>query len=204
MNAPERLGTPRPLIVVADGFTANPGDLSWGGLAALGELTVHERCGRELLLARCKGAEIVLTNKELFDRATLAALPKLRFISVLATGTNVVDLGAAREQGVVVSNVPAYSTASVAEHTFALLFALNNRIAEHNLAARDGRWSQSGHFSFPQGPIAELHGQSFGIVGFGTLYLLRVRQEEELMLKGFGAEYQAYMDRTGRIIPKLS
>jgi glycerate dehydrogenase len=88
---------------------------------------------------------------------------------VLATGTNVVDLAAAREQGVVVSNVPAYSTASVAEHTFALLFALNNRIAEHNSAARDGRWSRSGHFSFPLGPIEELHGQCFGIVGLGTI-----------------------------------
>jgi glycerate dehydrogenase len=159
----------RPKIVVADGYTTNPGDLDWSSLEALGELSVFERCGAEQLLARCEHADIVLTNKEVFDRATLLQLPRLSFISVLATGTNVVDLVAAKERGVKVSNVPAYSTHSVVEHTFALLFALNNRVDEHNRAARDGTWTNSGHFSFRTGPIHELHGGCFGIVGLGTI-----------------------------------
>lgn len=158
----------RPRIVVADGYTLNPGDLDWGPLRALGELSVYDRSRAELE-ARCRNAEIVLTNKEIFDRALLSRLPRLKFISVLATGTNVVDLKAAAEAGVVVSNVPAYSTESVAEHTFALLFALNNRVAEHGATASDGTWSKSGHFSYRLGPIAELAGSTFGIVGLGTI-----------------------------------
>lgn len=171
-NPADRAGTNdgagRPRIVVADGYTLNPGDLDWSPLRALGDLSVHDRSAEELE-AHCKDAAIVLTNKEVFDRALLSRLPRLEFISVLATGTNVVDLKAAAERGVVVSNVPAYSTESVAEHTFALLFALNNRVAEHGAKSSDGTWTQSGHFSYRLGPIAELAGSTFGIVGLGTI-----------------------------------
>jgi glycerate dehydrogenase len=154
--------------VVADGHTTNPGDLDWGALAALGELTVHDRSG-PLLYERVRDADIVLTNKERFDGQMLERLPRLRFISVLATGTDVIDLDAARRRGIVVSNVPAYSTDAVAQHAFALLLALRNRVAEHAAAARDGRWSSSGDFSFRLEPISELAGKTLGIVGFGNI-----------------------------------
>lgn len=158
----------RPRIVVADGYTTNPGDLDWQPLAALGELHVHDRSG-PALFDHVRDADVVLTNKERLDEALLARLPRLRFISVLATGTNVVDLSAARARNVVVSNVPAYSTAAVAQHVFALLLALQNRVAEHDAAVRDGRWSQSDDFSFRLGPIDELDGKTLGIVGLGNI-----------------------------------
>lgn len=158
----------RPRIVIADGYTANPGDLDWSELEALGELTVHDRSG-PLLYERVSEADVILTNKERLDRALLARLPRLRFVSVLATGTNVVDLEAARERGVVVSNVPAYSTEAVAQHAFALVLALENRVAEHAAAARDGRWSRGPDFSLRLAPIAGLAGRALGVVGTGNI-----------------------------------
>jgi glycerate dehydrogenase len=157
-----------PNLVVADGLTTTQTDLSWDALSRLGHLTVYERCG-PLLVERCRDAEVILTNKEVLDAATLDLLPALRFVAVLATGTNVVDLAHATSRGVVVSNVPNYSTASVAQHAFALLLALNNRVHEHDAAAREGRWLQSGHFSFPVGVIAELAGKQLGVVGYGSI-----------------------------------
>lgn len=155
-------------IVVTDGHTANPGDLSWKELERLGELKIYERCG-ETLLERCLDADVVLTNKERFDAGILAQLPRLRFISVLATGTNSIDLAAAAAQGVRVSNVPNYSTVSVAQHVFALLLELNNQIHRHAEATRDGTWTRSGHFSNPLHTIHELSGKRFGIVGLGHI-----------------------------------
>jgi glycerate dehydrogenase len=160
--------TNTPNLVVADGLTTTQTDLSWDALGRLGALKVYERCG-PLLVERCRHADVILTNKEVLDRATLDQLPALRFVSVLATGTNVVDLAHAHERGVVVSNVPDYSTASVAQHAFALLLALNNRVHEHDRAAQDGRWTDSGHFSFPVGTIAELDGKQLGVVGYGSI-----------------------------------
>lgn len=158
----------RPNIVVVDGLTTTRGDLDFTALAAFGELTVYERCGTALC-ERCREADIVLTNKEVFDAATLAQLPRLRFISVLATGTNVVDLPAASRAGIVVSNVPSYSTDSVAQHVFSLLLELNNRTADNAAFTRSGGWSHSGQFSAPQHPITELSGKVFGIVGLGEI-----------------------------------
>lgn len=158
----------KPNIVIADGHTTNPGDLSWQGLAALGQLTVFARSG-DALLHNCAGARIVLTNKERFDAEVLRQLPELEFVSVLATGTNVVDLKAAKDSGIVVSNVPRYSTASVAEHVFALLLELEHRVTAHTEAARGGDWSRSGDFSYRLGPIHELCGKALGIVGLGAI-----------------------------------
>lgn len=158
----------RPRIVVADGYTANSGDLDWAALAALGELSVFDRSG-SALEAHVANADIVLTNKEPLTAELLSRLPNLRFIGVLATGTNVVDLLAARARGIPVSNVPGYSTQSVVQLVFALLFELTNRVAEHAAAARDGRWTHSGDFSFRLCSIPELAGKQLGVVGFGSI-----------------------------------
>ena len=131
----------RTRIVVLDGHTLNPGDLDWNGVAALGELTVHDRSSDAEIVARADGAEVVLTNKTPVTAETIAALPKLRFIGVLATGYNVVDTAAARARGIPVCNVPGYGTASVAQHVFALLLELAQRTGYHAQTVSDGRWS---------------------------------------------------------------
>jgi len=156
-------------IVVLDGHTLNPGDLDWSALAGLGELTVHARTPAELTVARAAGAAIVLTNKVALGAAEMAALPELRCIGVLATGVNVVDLEAARQRGIVVTNVPAYSTPSVAQHVFALLLELTRGVGRHAELVRAGDWSRSPDFSFWEGPQVELAGLTLGIVGFGAI-----------------------------------
>lgn len=156
-------------IVVLDGYAANPGDLDWSPLGVLGEVTVHERTPAELTLARAAGAQVVLTNKVVLGAAEMAALPELRYIGVLATGYNVVDVAAARERGVVVTNVPAYSTPSVAQHVFALLLELTRGVGHHAGRVRQGRWSASPDFAFWETPQVELAGLTFGIIGFGAI-----------------------------------
>ena len=156
-------------IVVLDGHTLNPGDLSWGALEALGELTVHDRTAPEAAVARAAGAELVLTNKTVLGRSELEALPALRYVGVLATGYNVVDTQTAKERGVVVTNVPAYSTPSVVQLTFALLFELTHRVGHHSNQVRAGRWAASPDFSFWDGPLLELEGLTLGIVGYGNI-----------------------------------
>jgi len=156
-------------LVVLDGHTLSPGDLNWGPLAALGELVVHDRTPRELVVERAAGAEIVVTNKTPLDAATLRALPGLRGIAVLATGVNVVDVRAAHSLGIPVSNVPSYSTASVAEHTLALLFELCRHVGLHADVVRTGAWSESPDFSFWRAPLVELEGLVLGVVGLGAI-----------------------------------
>lgn len=156
-------------IVVLDGFTLNPGDLSWEELRALGECVIYDRTAPEETLTRAAEAEIVLTNKVVLSREHIARLPRLRYISVLATGTNVVDLAAARERGIPVSNVPAYSTMSVAQATFALLLELTHHTGHHAQAVRQGRWSQCPDFSFHDFPLIELAGLTMGVIGFGSI-----------------------------------
>lgn len=152
-----------------DAHTLNPGDLSWAALEALGSCEIHRRTAPDELLARARGAEILLTNKTPLTRAELSALPALRYIGVLATGHDVVDARAAAERGVVVTNVPAYGTASVAQLTFALLLELCNHVAVHADAARSGRWSASGEFAYWERPLVELAGLKLGIVGLGRI-----------------------------------
>lgn len=156
-------------LIILDGHTANPGDLSWDGLRDLVEYEVYERSSPEQTMARAADATAVLTNKAVVDARVIAALPRLRYIGVVATGCNVVDLAAASRRGIVVSNVPDYGTASVAQATFALLLELTNRVGHHAQTVRDGRWSQSADFCYWDYPQIELAGLTLGIVGFGQI-----------------------------------
>ncbi len=156
-------------IVVLDGFTMNPGDLEWRALGELGELVVYERTPVELVVPRAAGAAIALTNKTPLDAAAIAALPSLRFIGVLATGYNVVDLAAARARDIPVSNVPAYSTRSVQQMTFALLLELTQQCGAHDRAVKAGAWCRSLDVTFQLKPLTELDGLTFGVLGFGTI-----------------------------------
>lgn len=156
-------------IAVLDGFTLNPGDLSWAELETLGSCRVYDRTDPAELIERAREAEIVLTNKTPLSRATLASLPALRYVGVMATGVNVVDLDAARERGLVVTNVPAYSTPSVVQMVFAHLLNLTQQVGRHARAVAAGRWSASPDFCFTETPLIELEGLSFGIVGLGRI-----------------------------------
>lgn len=156
-------------IVVLDGHTANPGDLSWAPFEELGSLTVHARTAPDEILARAGDAEIVLTNKTPLDREVLGRLPKLRYVGVLATGWNVVDGTALAERRIPLCNVPAYSTPSVAQHTFALLLECCHRAGAHGESVRAGGWTDSRDFSYCLSPQVELAGKTLGIIGFGAI-----------------------------------
>ncbi len=156
-------------IVVLDGYTANPGDLSWAKLASLGDLTVYDRTAPEQVSARIGDAELVLTNKTALTRERMAAAPKLRYVGVLATGYNVVDVDAARELGVTVTNVPAYSTDSVAQMTIALLLEICHHTGAHDRAVQEGRWSACPDYCFWDYPLIELAGKTMGVIGYGRI-----------------------------------
>jgi glycerate dehydrogenase len=156
-------------IVVLDGCSVNPGDLSWRALGELGELAVHDRTDAERTIERLAGAEIALTNKVVISAAVMAAAPALRYIGVLATGYNVVDIDAARARGILVTNVPAYGTASVVQIVFAHLLNLTHRIGHHDRTVHEGRWAASRDFCYWDYPLIELAGLTLGIVGFGRI-----------------------------------
>lgn len=158
-------------IVVLDGYGMNPGDLSWDDLRKLGhvDVTVYDRTSASEVMERSAGAEILLTNKTVLDRKAIENLPDLKYIGVLATGYNVVDIEAARERGVVVTNIPSYSTASVAQMVFALLLAITNEVEHYTADNRSGRWSRNADFCYWDSPLMELAGKTFGIVGFGNI-----------------------------------
>jgi glycerate dehydrogenase len=156
-------------IVVIEGYSLNPGDLSWSGLEALGELTVYDRSRQDQIVERCKDAEIVFTNKEPLGRNILEQLPNVKFIGVLATGYNCVDVAAARDLGIVVSNVPGYGTNSVVQLSFALLLELTLHVQDHSNAVKNGDWSRSPDFCFWNYPLIELSGKTMGIIGFGDI-----------------------------------
>ena len=156
-------------IVILDGYTANPGDLSWQGLEEMGEVTVYDRTKAEETVVRAAEAEIVLTNKVIISRKTIAQLPKLKYIGVLATGYNVVDIEAAHERGITVTNVPAYSTESVAQMVFAHLLTVTNRTEHYAIENRKGRWTENPDFCYWDFPHMELAGKTFGIVGLGNI-----------------------------------
>ncbi|MBK8568254.1 MAG: D-2-hydroxyacid dehydrogenase [Saprospiraceae bacterium] len=156
-------------IVILDGHTANPGDLSWDGLATLGNLTVYDRTPSELTIERAAEADIVLTNKAVLDEKTLVQLPQLRLVSVLATGYNVVDVAAAQRLGITVCNVRGYAANSVAQHVFAMILANANRIDEHSQHAKAGGWTDSPDWSYTLSPLWELAGKTMGIYGFGQI-----------------------------------
>jgi glycerate dehydrogenase len=156
-------------IVVLDGHTANPGDLSWDPIHRLGELSIHDRTAPGDVVARAQGAEIVLTNKTVLSAEAIAALPRLELICVLATGYNVVDVAAARARGIPVCNVPEYSTPNVAQAVFALLLELTNRTGHHDATVHAGRWVACPDFCYWDGDLVELAGLTFGIVGYGRI-----------------------------------
>lgn len=174
-------------IVILDAHTANPGDLSWEALNELGEVVIHERTSPEKVAEVAAGAEVVLTNKALLRAETIAALPELRYIGVIATGVNVVDLEAAKAAGVTVTNVPGYSTNSVAQLTFALILELANRVGDHSRAVADGEWERCPDFSFTTSPIMELAGKRLGIIGYGE-----IGQATAKIAQAFGMEVVVY------------
>ena len=183
-------------IVILDAYGANPGDLSWDGLRELGELTVYERTRAEETVGRAAEADIVLTNKVVLGRREIEQLPRLRYIGVLATGYNVVDTVAAREHGVTVTNVPAYSTESVAQMVFAHLLTVTNRTEHYALQNRQGRWTASPDFCYWDTPLTELAGKTFGIVGLGNIGR-RVAQ----IAQAFGMQVKALTSKRADELP---
>ncbi len=174
-------------IVVLDGYTENPGDLSWGPLQELGELTVYDRTPPEAVLERIGDAEAIYTNKTVLSRELIQAMPSVRFIGVLATGYNVVDVQAARERGIVVCNIPTYGTDAVAQYVFALLLELCHHVAHHAQAVQEGRWTACPDFCFWDYPLIELSGKTMGIVGYG-----RIGQRTAQIARAFGMQVLAY------------
>lgn len=156
-------------IVVLDGYTLNPGDLSWDDLEGLGECTVYERTSPDELMERANEAGVLLSNKVVLDREAIENLPEIEYIGVLATGINVVDAEAARDRGIVVTNVPAYGTDSVAQFVFALLLEHVNAVGHHAESVKAGKWSACADFSFHEVPLTELAGRTMGIVGYGAI-----------------------------------
>lgn len=156
-------------IIVLDGYGLNPGDLSWSGMEALGELTVYDRTSPSELLERSAGAEVLITNKTLITAEDMSALPQLKYIGVLATGYNVVDIDAAKARGIVVTNIPAYSTSSVAQMVFAHLLNITQRVGYYADENKQGRWTNSVDFCYWDTPLMELDGKKMGIVGFGNI-----------------------------------
>lgn len=157
-------------LVILDGYTENPGDLSWEWLRELvDEYEVYDKTPENLIVERAKGAEIVVTNKTPLTGETLERLDGLKYISTLATGYNVIDVAAAAKLGIAVSNIPAYSTDGVAQLVFALLLEMTNRVALHDRSVKDGEWAGCEHFCYWKTPLTELAGKTFGIIGFGKI-----------------------------------
>ena len=183
-------------IVILDGYTANPGDLSWKGLEELGTLTVYDRTRPEETVARAADVDIVLTNKVIINREVMAQLPQLKYIGVLATGYNVVDIEAAHEHDIIVTNVPAYSTESVAQMVFAHLLTVTNRTEHYALQNRQGRWTKNPDFCYWDFSHMELAGKTFGIVGLGNIG----RRVAEIAL-AFGMQVKALTSKSANALP---
>ena len=177
-------------IVVLDGYTENPGDLSWGGLEELGEVVVYDRTSltdEEEVIERLKGAEVAITNKTPIRRRTIEASSALRYISVLATGYNIVDCESARERGIAVSNIPTYGTASVGQFAIALLLEICHHVAHHSETVHAGKWEASADWCYWDYPLIELSGKTMGIIGFG-----RIGQQTGRIARALGMEVIAY------------
>ncbi|MFH5181363.1 D-2-hydroxyacid dehydrogenase [Paenibacillus sp. TAB 01] len=181
-------------IVVLDGYTLNPGDLSWSGLEALGEVTVYDRTAPEEIIDRALQAELILTNKTPLSADTLKQLPNAKYIGVLATGYNIVDTAFAAERGIVVTNVPAYGSQSVAQMVFSLLLELCSRVQLHSDAVREGEWTRSLDFCFTKSPLVELSGKTMGFVGLG-----KIGYQASVIARAFGMRILAV--GSGRTAP---
>src|SRR5215216_2680258 len=156
-------------IVVLDGYTLNPGDISWDGVKALGDAIIYDRTPADKIVERAEGAEVIFTNKTPLSKDVLNQLPSLKFIGVTATGYNIVDIEAAKANGVLVANVPGYGTASVVQMTIALLLELCLHVQRHSDVVREGKWSKSADWCFWDYPLVELAGKTIGIIGFGRI-----------------------------------
>ncbi len=183
-------------IVILDGYAANPGDLSWGELELMGELTVYDRTRSEDTVERAREADIVLTNKVCLSAQVMKKLPDLKYIGVLATGYNVVDTEAAKERGIIVTNVPAYSTMSVAQNVFAHLLNVTNRTGHYAVQNRAGRWSASSDFCYQDTPLTELAGKNFGIVGLGN-----IGSRVAVIAQAFGMNVVAFTSKSQSELP---
>lgn len=183
-------------IVILDGYTANPGDLSWQELEKLGDVTVYDRTAPNETVNRAAGANIVLTNKVVLDRETISQLPDLTYIGVLATGYNVVDIEAAHERGIIVTNVPAYSTESVAQMVFSHLLTVTNRTEHYAIENRQGRWSSNPDFCYWDFHHMELAGKIFGIIGLGN-----IGQRVAQIALAFGMKVKAFTSKSTASLP---
>lgn len=184
-------------IVVLDGFTMNPGDLSWNELEKLGTLKVYDRTSPEQLLERAADAEAVLTNKTVLNAAALRNMPKLKYVGVLATGYNVVDIAVAKELGIVVTNIPAYSTESVAQMVFAHILNITHSVGRYAGEAHAGVWSRQADFSYTNSPLMELYGKRIGIIGFGNTGSATAR-----IARAFGMEVLVYTSKPQSALPE--
>lgn len=184
-------------IVVLDGFTMNPGDLSWSELEKLGTLKVYDRTSPEQLLERAADAEAVLTNKTVLNASVLRSMPKLKYVGVLATGYNVVDIAVAKELGIIVTNIPAYSTESVAQMVFAHILNITHSVGRYAEEAHAGVWSRQADFSYTNSPLMELYGKRIGIIGFGNTGSATAR-----IAKAFGMEVLAYTSKPQSALPE--
>ncbi|WRS27247.1 D-2-hydroxyacid dehydrogenase [Oscillospiraceae bacterium MB08-C2-2] len=181
-------------IVILDGYTLNPGDLSWAGFENLGELCCYDHTPENEIVSRIGGAQCVITNKTPITRATLESCPDIQYIGVLATGYNVVDTLAAKERGIPVTNIPIYGTAAVSQFAFALLLELCHHVAHHAQTVEQGRWAGSRDFCYWDYPLIELSGKTIGIIGFG-----RIGRATAKIAQGFGMQvlaYDEYIDKT--------
>lgn len=174
-------------IVILDGYTENPGDLSWDALAEFGELTVYDRTKAEDVVARIGDADVVYTNKTPITRTTLEACPNVKFISVLATGYNVVDIEAAKERNIPVTNIPTYGTDAVSQFAIALLLEMCHHVGEHSEAVKNGEWTNNEDWTFWKHPLIELAGKTMGIIGFG-----RIGQGTGRIAQALGMKVLAY------------
>lgn len=156
-------------IVILDGYTTNTGDLSWEPVSSLGEIKIYDRTAPEDVIARCAGADILITNKVLLTSAVLAELPHVKYIGLMSTGVNVVDLEYCDSHGIAVTNIPGYSTASVAQTTFAMILELCSRVSLHDKYVKSGVWTSCVDFTFRKSPIMDLCGKTIGIVGYGNI-----------------------------------
>jgi glycerate dehydrogenase len=174
-------------IVLLDGYTINPGDIGWGPLEALGDIEIYERCEQSQIVERAKDAEIVLVNKLTFDDAVMESLPKLKYIGVTATGYNIVDVESARRRGITVTNIPAYGTDAVAQHTMALILEIACRVGQHAQLVKKGAWAAQPDFCFWEHPLIELSGKTLGLIGTG-----RIGMTVAKMATAFGMKVIAY------------
>lgn len=174
-------------IVILDGYTLNPGDLDWAPLRALGELIIYDRSASDEIVERAKDADIVLVNKVILNENTITQLPKLRYVGVMATGYNNVDVATAKARGITVTNVKAYGPASVAQHTFGLLLALTNHLELHSQSVFNGDWVASPDFCYWKTPLTELAGKTMGLIGLGDIgsHVARIAQAFDMNVIAF-------------------